>query len=66
MQAGVAFLQDLRRLMAGDGFALSILAVVGVATALAFGFDATPDIVAPLLILGIMTALAERKLRAKK
>jgi hypothetical protein len=66
MQAGVAFLQDVRRLMADDGFALSILAVVGVAAALAFGFDATPDIVAPLLILGIMTALAERKLRAKK
>jgi hypothetical protein len=66
MQAGVAFLQDVRRLMADDGFALSILAVVGVAAALAFGFDATPEIIAPLLILGIMTALAERKLRAKK
>jgi hypothetical protein len=66
MQNGVAFLQDVRRLMADDGFALSILAVVGVATALAFGFDATPDIIAPLLILGAMTALAERKLRAKK
>jgi hypothetical protein len=66
MQAGAAFLQDLRRLMADDGFALSVLAVVGVATALAFGFDATPEIVTPLLILGIMTALAERKLRAKK
>lgn len=66
MRAGVAFLQDVRRLMADDGFALSILAVVGVAAALAFGFDATPEIIAPLLILGIMTALAERKLRAKK
>ena len=66
MQNGVAFLQDLRRLMADDGFALSILAVVSVATVLAFGFDATPEIVAPLLILGAMTALAERKLRARK
>jgi hypothetical protein len=66
MQDGVAFLQDVRRLVADDGFALSILAVVGVAIALAFGFDATPDIVLPLLVLGIMTALAERKLRAKK
>jgi hypothetical protein len=66
MQAGTALLQDVRRLMADDGFVLSILAVVGVATALAFGFDATPEIVAPLLILGIMTALAERKLRASK
>jgi hypothetical protein len=66
MQNGVAFLQDMRRLMADDGFVLSILAVVGVATALAFGFDATLDIVAPLLVLGVMTALAERKLRARK
>jgi hypothetical protein len=66
MQNGVAFLQDMRRLVADDGFAFSILAVVGVATALAFGFGATPDIVAPLLILGVMTALVERKLRAKK
>ena len=66
MQNGVAFLQDLRRLMADDGFALSILAVAGVATALAFGFGATPEIIAPLLVLGIMTALAERKLRARK
>jgi hypothetical protein len=66
MQAGTALLQDVRRLMADDGFVLSILAVVGVATALAFGFDVTSEIIAPLLILGFMTALAERKLRAKK
>jgi hypothetical protein len=66
MQSGAALLQDVRRLMADDGFALSILAVVAVATALALGFDATPDIIAPLLILGVMTALVERKLRAKK
>jgi hypothetical protein len=66
MQNGAAFLQDVRRLMADDGFALSMLAVVSVATVLAFGFDATPEIIAPLLILGAMTALAERKLRAKK
>jgi hypothetical protein len=66
MQNGVALLQDMRRLVADDGFVASILAVVGAATALAFGFDAAPDIIAPLLILGVMTALAERKLRAKK
>jgi hypothetical protein len=66
MHNGAAFLQDLHRLMTDDGFALSMLAVVGVATVLAFGFGATPDIVAPVLILGVMTALAERKLRAKK
>ena len=66
MDNGAAFLQDLHRLMRDDGFALSILAVVGVATILAFGFGATPEIVAPVLILGVVTALAERKLRTKK
>jgi hypothetical protein len=66
MPDGAALLQDLRRLFSDDGFALSILTVVGVAAILAFGFDATPEIVAPVLVLGVMTALAERKLRAKK
>jgi hypothetical protein len=66
MPDGAALLQDLRRLFSDDGFALSILTVVGVAAILAFGFDATPEIVAPVLVLGFMTALAERKLRAKK
>jgi uncharacterized membrane protein YedE/YeeE len=66
MQTGAALLQDLRRLVADDGFVLSILAVAGVAAVLAFGFGATPDIIAPLLVLGVMTALAERKLRGKK
>ena len=66
MPDGAALLQDLRRLFSDDGFALSILTVVGVAAILAFGFDATPEIVAPVLILGVMSALAERKLRAKK
>jgi hypothetical protein len=66
MDSGVAFLQDLQRLIFDEGFALSILAVVGVATILAFGFGATSEIVAPVLMLGVMTALAERKLRAKR
>jgi hypothetical protein len=66
MHNGVAFLQDLQRLILDEGFALSIMAVVGVATILAFGFGATPEIVGPVLVLGVMTALAERKLHAKK
>ena len=66
MRNSFAFLQDLHRLFTDDGFVLSILAVVGSAVLLAFGFGATPEIVAPLLILGVMTALAERKLRVKK
>jgi hypothetical protein len=66
MPNGLGFVQTLHRLISDDGFALSILAVVGVAAILAFGFGATPEIVAPVLILGVNTALAERKLRAKK
>ncbi|MEA2756849.1 MAG: hypothetical protein QOJ54_3138 [Aliidongia sp.] len=66
MNNGVAFLQDLHRLLSDDGFALSVLAVVGGAAILGFGFGATPEIVSAVLIVGLMTALAERKLRAKK
>lgn len=66
MQTGATFLEDVRRLITDDGFALSVLAVVAAAAVLAFGFGATPEIVVPSLILGVMTALAERKLRAPK
>jgi hypothetical protein len=66
MQNAAASLRELHRLVTDEGFALSMLAVVGFVTILAFGFGATPEVVAPLLILGIATALAERKLHAKK
>jgi hypothetical protein len=66
MQKGGAFLGDLRRLIADDGFAIAIFAAVAAATILAFGFGATSDIVASVLILGVATAFAETSLRAKK
>jgi hypothetical protein len=66
MQDGAALLGDLRRLMADDGFAISIFAAVAAAAILAFGFDATSDIVASVLILGVATAFAETRLRARK
>jgi hypothetical protein len=66
MQTGAALLQDLRRLIADDGFVVVIFFVVAAATVLAFGFGATSDIVASVLILGVMTALAESRLRTKK
>ena len=62
---GVVFLEHLLRLFADDSFALAILAVVVVATVMAFGFGATGEIVASVLILGVMTVIAESKLRAK-
>jgi hypothetical protein len=52
---GVAFLEDLLRLFADDGFTFVIFAVVVVAAVLAFGFDATPEIVAAVLVLGVRT-----------
>jgi hypothetical protein len=63
---GVAYLNDLRRLLADEGFAISILAAVAAATILAFGFGATPDIIIMMLVIGVVTALAETRLRAKK
>lgn len=59
-----AFLNGLRRLVADEGFAISILAAVAAANILAFGFDATADVVASMLVAGVVTALVEAKLRA--
>jgi hypothetical protein len=63
---GVAYLNDLRRLLADEGFAISILAAVAAATILAFGFGATSDIIIMMLVIGVVTALAETRLRARK
>ena len=65
-QNGTAFLRDLRRLLADEGFAVSILAAVLAATILAFGFNATADVIIVMLIVGVVTALAETRLRAGK
>jgi hypothetical protein len=62
---GVAFLEDLIRLVTDDGFAFAILAVVVIATVLAFAFDATPDVVASVLVVGVVAAIAENRLLAK-
>jgi hypothetical protein len=66
MEDGAAFLGDLRRLVADEGFAIAIFAAVAAAAIIGFGFDATSDVVASVLILGIATAFAETKLRARK
>lgn len=66
MPTGEPLVEDLRRLAADEGFARSVLAVAGAAALLAFGFGATPEIVATVLVVGAMTALAERKLRTRK
>ena len=63
---GAAFLEHLRRLLADEGTTLAIFVTVAAAAVLAFGFDATADIVASMLIVGILSALAEARLRAGK
>ncbi|SDN61894.1 hypothetical protein SAMN05444050_1999 [Afipia sp. GAS231] len=59
-------MNDLRRLIADDGVARSILAAVAAATILAFGFDAAADVVASMLVVGLVTALAESRFRSAK
>jgi H+/Cl- antiporter ClcA len=66
MQNGIAYLQDLRRLISEDGFVLAVFAVVVVAAVLAFGFDAPPGIVAAVLVVGTLTVFAEGRLRARR
>jgi hypothetical protein len=63
---GGAFLSDLRRLITNEGFAISILAAVAAAAIVAFGFGAAADVVASMLVIGVVTALAETKLRSGK
>jgi hypothetical protein len=62
---GVVFLEQLLQLVSDDSFALAILAIVGVAVVLAFMFGATIEIVVTVLIVGVTSAIAENKLRAK-
>jgi hypothetical protein len=53
------------RFMTDEVFVLAILAAVISATILAVVFDAPPDIVAAALIMGVITALAERHFRSQ-
>jgi hypothetical protein len=63
MKKAAAF---LRSAVIEDSFAISIFFAVVVATVFAFGRRAAPEIVSGVLILGLVTAVVESKLRAKK
>jgi hypothetical protein len=65
MHNGVAFLEALLRLVADGGFVLAIFGVVVAASVLAFGFGAKAEVVAAVLVLGVMTAISESKLRTR-
>jgi hypothetical protein len=66
MKKPAAFLRNALHLIVEGSFAISIFFVVVVATVLAFGLGAAPEIVGSVLILGSVTALVESKFRAKK
>jgi hypothetical protein len=66
MKKALAFLRIAVHLIAEESFAISIFFVVVVATVLAFGFGAASEIVSGVLIVGLVTALLESKLRARK
>jgi hypothetical protein len=66
MQRGAALLNDLRRMLADEGLTIAIFATAAIAAFLAFGFGATSDVVASMLILGIVTAVAETRMRSRK
>jgi hypothetical protein len=66
MKTVAAFLRSAVHLIVEDSFAISIFFVVAVATVFAFGFGAAPEFISGVLILGLVTALVESKLRAKK
>ena len=63
---GAAYLSDLRRLIADEAFAIAILSAVAIAAVFAFGFGATSDVILSMLVVGVVTALAETRLRAGK
>jgi hypothetical protein len=56
----------VRRLIADEGTTTAIFLTVLAAAILAFGFGATADIVASMLVVGTLTAFAEARLRARK
>jgi hypothetical protein len=66
MEKAAAFLRSAVHLIVEDSFAISIFFVVVVATVLAFGLGVGREIVGSILILGLVTALVESKLREKK
>jgi len=49
----------LRKLLTNHGFAISVFFAVAITAMFAFVFGASQELVATLLVLGILTALAE-------
>jgi hypothetical protein len=55
----------LRELLTNHGFAISVFFVVAITAMFAFVFEASQELVATLLVLGILTAVAEYVFRSR-
>ena len=54
----------MRALLTNHGFTISVFVAVAITAMFAFVFEASQELVATLLILGILTAVAEYVLRS--
>ena len=56
----------MQALLTNHGFTISVLVAVAIMAAFAFIFGASQELVATLLIMGILTAVAEYVLRSRE
>ena len=54
----------MRALLTNHGFTISVFVAVAVAAMYAYVFEASQELVATLLVLGILTAVAEHVFRS--
>ena len=54
----------LRELLTNHGFTISVFVAVAITAMFAFVFEASQELVAALMVLGILTAVAEHVLRS--
>jgi len=67
-QAGHAWSSEercLRTLLTNHGFTISVFVAVAITAMFAFVFEASQELVATLLVLGILTAIAEYVFRSR-
>ncbi|QND71147.1 hypothetical protein [Tardiphaga robiniae] len=58
-------IRELAGVLAGETFAICVLAAVVVVSVLAFCFEASPTLVISLLVIGAFTAAGETLLRSR-
>ena len=54
----------MRALLANHGFTISVFVAMAITAMFAFVFEASQELVATLMVLGILTAVAEHVLRS--